>query len=153
MRLTRRQFAKELWLKHVCYCFWKLKSIVPGGRRYLTFATVSEGDSVCCWSCNTKVEISGAGILETGSIIFVMHSLRKADTTIKNTQWGDSDSPSISSQELLITFISFKHKPNYIDTKLNNFNIYSEQIFLIQFKIAHLVQEFPDFVYTEHLLL
>ena len=82
-----------------------------------------------------------------------MHSLRKADTTIKNTQWGDSDSPSISSQELLITFISFKHKPSYTDTKLNNFNIYSEQFFLKQFKVAHLVQEFPDFVYTELLLL
>ena len=77
-------------------------------------------------------EISAAGILETESIIFVMHSLRKADTTIKNTQWGDSDSPSISSQGLLITFISFKHMPNYTDKKLNNFNIYSEQFFLIQ---------------------
>jgi hypothetical protein len=37
--------------------------------------------------------------------------------------------------------------------KLNNFNIYSEQLFLIQFKVAHLVQEFPVFVYTEQLLL
>jgi hypothetical protein len=71
----------------------------------------------------------------------------------KHTQWEDGDSPSISSQGLLITFISFKHKPNYTDTKLNNCNIYSEQLFIIQFKVAHLVPEFPVFVYTEHLLL
>ena len=38
---------------------------------------------------------------------------------------------------------SFKHKPNYTDTKRNNFSIYLEQRCLVKFKFAHLIQEFP----------
>lgn len=57
-------------------------------RRYLTFVTVSRSDNVRGRSCNKKDEISGTGILEIEIIISVMHSLRKADTTIKETHNG-----------------------------------------------------------------
>jgi hypothetical protein len=37
---------------------------------------------------------------------------------------------------------------NYIDRKLNNCSIYSEQFFLTQFTVAHLVLELPVVMYT-----